>query len=207
VHASDNLSLRQEVDRTIGDADLVDRVTPRVPGDPALRSSFHKSSLTPWRDALGNGRLPADSGSERPSNSCNHNERTIDSQQFHKSYKSCHCLSHQGGLEVTMSSSTHAKRCSGRGPTVVTPRDPISANDFSIAKTPAPLQRLILNVPALIRREAISKISTRSAVSDVSSPNYRAFCLTRCCGSGRRGSAVRPSWSVSAVVSSLGVRW
>jgi len=192
VHASDNLSLRQEVDRTIGDADLVDRVTPRVPGDPALRSSFHKSSLTPWRDALGNGRLPADSGSERPSNSCNHNERTIDSQQFHKSYKLCHCLSHQGGLEVTMSSSTHAKRCSGRGSTVVTLRDPIFANDLSIAKTPAPLQRLILDVPALIRRDAISKISTRSAVSDVSSPNYRAFLVNKVLRFWQKGQRSSP---------------
>jgi hypothetical protein len=178
----DDVSLRQEVDRTIDDGDLVERVIPGEPGDPP-RPSCHKSSLTSSRHALGNGRL---------SRSCTHNGVTTDSQLLDKSCISCHRFIRRGGLEITMSGSALANRCRGRGTTVGTLRDPISPNDFSIAKIPAPLQRLILDLPASNRREAVSKISTGSAVGDVSSSNYRAFLFNKVLRFRQKGQRSSP---------------
>jgi hypothetical protein len=63
----------------------------------------------------------------------------------------CHHHNRKGGLEVTMSGSILATRCSGRRPTAGVPRDSISPNGSSFARMPAAFRQPLFTSEASLR--------------------------------------------------------
>ena len=176
-------TLRSSV-RCAGDA-LHDERSERSPQSPADFTPFH---LSLFDDTKTNARLETsavarsprsdhrhiprsrmDSRTARLASASNNNALATASLLLDNSLDWCHCSNRKGGLDVTMSNSTVAKRCDGRVPGAGNLRGSNSPTSLAFAKMLAPRQFFFLNSRALVRRAAVSNKSTSEAAGDVQS--------------------------------------
>lgn len=117
---------------------------------------------------------------------------TTASLPFENSLNWCHRSNRKGGLDVTMSNSTVAKRCDGRVPRAGTLRGSNSPISFAFAKMLVPHQFFPLNSRALVRRAAVSNKSTSEAVGDVQPLSRRASLFNKVLRIWQKGQRSSP---------------
>jgi hypothetical protein len=107
-----------------------------------------------------------------------HNIITTEALALDNARNWCHHRNRKGGLEVTMSGSILATRCSGRRPTAGVPRDSISPNGSSFARTPAAFRQPLFNSEASLRHTSFPNQSV-GETGGGDAPDHQTFLIQK----------------------------
>jgi hypothetical protein len=104
----------------------------------------------------------------------------------------CHYLHRKGGLEVTMSGSTLATRCSGRRPTAGALRNSISPSGSSFARIPAAFRQPLFNSEASLRHASFPNQSVGETGGGGDVPDHRIFLIQKVLRFWQKGRSSSP---------------
>jgi hypothetical protein len=121
-----------------------------------------------------------------------HNTITMEALALDNALNWCHHHNRKGGLEVTMSGSILATRCSGRRPTAGVPRDSISPNGSSFARTPAAFRQPLSNSEASLRHASFPNQSVGETGGSDDTRDHETFLIQKVLRFWQKGRSSSP---------------
>ena len=123
---------------------------------------------------------------------CKNNTITTQALPLDNAFNWCHSFHRKGGLEVTMSGSILATRCSGRRPAAGALRDLISPSGPSFASTPSALRNSFVNSEASLRHASFPNQSVSEKGGSGDAPHHETFLIQKVLRFWQKGQSSSP---------------
>ena len=122
----------------------------------------------------------------------NNNTITMEAHPLDNNLNWCDNRHRKGGLEVTMSGSTLATRCSGRRPTAGALRNSISPSGSSFARIPAAFRQPLFNSEASLRHASFPNQSVGETGGGDDTRDHKTFLIQKVLRFRQKGRSSSP---------------